>query len=208
MSDITIEYGTAAYSAEKQKLADFILMFGDLSTQQIDFIASKAKFTTLLKDEYFSKAGKIPTQVSFLLNGIFRLSYYDNDGEEITNYFIEGNQFIADYQNFEANLPSTDNLQAVTDCELLLFAKKDWAEISNAINGWDKITDKMYRKCLIETIEKRSPLVAEDATTRYLLFLKKFPSLANRIPLSYIASYLGITQQSLSRIRKNIGRRQ
>jgi hypothetical protein len=70
--------------------------------------------------------------------------------------------------------------------------------------GWDKIADRMYRKFLIETIEKRSPLVSEDATTRYLLFLKKFPSLANRVPLSYIASYLGITQQSFSRIRRNI----
>lgn len=81
----------------------------------------------------------------------------------------------------------------------------DWnKQISNTIVGWDKIADKMYRKYLIETIEKRSPLVSEDATTRYLLFFEKFPSLANRIPLSYIASYLGITQQSFSRIRKNI----
>jgi hypothetical protein len=47
-------------------------------------------------------------------------------------------------------------------------------------------------------------LVSEDATTRYLLFLKKFPALANRVPLAYIASYLGITQQSFSRIRRNI----
>jgi CRP-like cAMP-binding protein len=95
-------------------------------------------------------------------------------------------------------------LQAVTNCELLVFSRKDWDEILNSIVGWDKIADKMYRKCLIETIEKRSPLVSEDATTRYLLFLKKFPALANRVPLSYIASYLGITQQSFSRIRRNI----
>jgi hypothetical protein len=74
-------------------------------------------------------------------------------------------------------------LQAVTDCELLVFSRKDWDEILNSIVGWDKIAERMYRKCLIETIEKRSPLVSEDATTRYLLFLKKFPALANRVPL-------------------------
>ncbi|MBE9586239.1 Crp/Fnr family transcriptional regulator [Mucilaginibacter sp. JRF] len=187
-----------------KELTDFILQFGNLNKQQISFIVSKATRLTLSKDEYFSEAGKIPRQVAFILDGIFRLSYHNNEGEEITNYFINGNQFLADYENFESNLPSTDNLQAVTKCELLIFSKKNWEEITNTIIDWDKIADKAYRKCLLETIEKRSPLVSEDATTRYLLFLEKFPTLANRIPLSYIASYLGITQQSLSRIRKNI----
>ncbi len=187
-----------------KKLTDFILQFGNLSKQQTDFIASKGTELELRKDEYFSEAGKIPRQVAFILEGIFRLAYYNEKGEEITNYFIDGNQFLADYENFEKNLPSSDNLQAVIDCKLLVFSKKDWEEISNTIVGWDKIADKAYRKCLIETIEKRSPLVSEDATTRYLLFLEKFPTLANRVPLSYIASYLGITQQSFSRIRKNI----
>jgi hypothetical protein len=87
---------------------------------------------------------------------------------------------------------------------MLIFSKKDWSDISNAIAGWEKIETQIIRKCLMDTIERRSPLVSEDATTRYLSFIEKFPILVNRIPLSYIASYLGITQQSLSRIRKNI----
>jgi CRP-like cAMP-binding protein len=187
-----------------EALTDYILKFGNLNKEQTDYIASKATRCTLPKGEYFSVAGKIPRQVAFVLDGIFRLSFYNEKGEEITNYFIHGNQFAGDYENFEARSPSADNLQAVTDCELLVFSRKDWDEILDTIAGWDKIADKMYRKYLIETIEKRSPLVSEDATTRYLLFLEKFPALANRVPLSYIASYLGITQQSFSRIRRNI----
>jgi CRP-like cAMP-binding protein len=187
-----------------EALTNYILKFGNLSKEQTDFIATKATSITLPKGEYFSEAGKIPRQVAFILDGIFRLTFYNNKGDEITNYFIYGNQFAVDYENFEARLPSADNLQAVTDCELLVFSRKDWDDILNSIAGWDKIADKMYRKCLIETIEKRSPLVSEDATTRYLSFMEKFPALANRVPLSYIASYLGITQQSFSRIRRNI----
>jgi len=53
-------------------------------------------------------------------------------------------------------------------------------------------------------MERISPLITEDATTRYLTFLEKYPQLANRVPLAYVASYLGITQSSLSRIRKKI----
>jgi hypothetical protein len=59
-------------------------------------------------------------------------------------------------------------------------------------------------RALVRKVERINPLVSEDATTHYLEFLENYPGLANRIPLSYIASYLGITQQSLSRIRKNL----
>lgn len=187
-----------------KELSDYILQFGDLNKQQIDFIISKAQELELHKDDYFSEAGKIPKRVGFILEGIFRFCYYNNKGEDITSYFIDATSFLTDYQKFEDQLIASEYVQAVTDCKMLVFSKKDWDEISNSIPDWGKIVIKMYKKCMTEAIERRSPLVSEDATTRYLSFLEKFPTLANRIPLSYIASYLGITQQSLSRIRKNI----
>jgi len=87
---------------------------------------------------------------------------------------------------------------------MLVFSKKDWDEILNTILDWDKIAAKITHKCLTEAMDRRSPLVSEDGTTRYLSFLEKYPMLINRVPLSLVASYLGVTQQSLSRIRKNI----
>jgi CRP-like cAMP-binding protein len=185
-------------------LRDYVLNFGSLTNEQTDFVESKGTRSTLSEGKYFSVAGRVPNQVAFLIEGIFRLSYYNDKGEEITDYFLNGNQFIVDYQNFEGRSPSSTNLQAVTDCELLVFSRANWEDISRSIPGWDRIADKIYRKCLIETIEKRSRLVSEDATTRYLLFLEKFPAVANRVPLGYIASFLGITQQSFSRIRRSI----
>ena len=77
-------------------------------------------------------------------------------------------------------------------------------DLSNTIVVWDAIVNKIVQKALIEKLDRRSPLVEQDATTRYLNFLEKFPKITNRIPLSYLASYLGITQSSLSRIRKSI----
>lgn len=187
-----------------EKFIEYILQFGNLNKQQIDLIKSKAKEIELSKDEYLSEAGKIPRQVGFVLEGVFRFCYYNNKGEEITDYLIGENHFVTDYQNFAANMPASEYVQAVTNCKLLVFSKQDWDELLNTIIGWDKIVTKIVEKCLIQKIEARSPLVSEDATTRYLSFLQKFPTLANRVPLSYIASYLGITQSSLSRIRRNI----
>jgi CRP-like cAMP-binding protein len=189
--------------ATMEELIEYILQFGNLNKQQIDLIASKVKEIELEKDEYFSEAGKIPRQVGFVVEGVVRGCYYNNKGEEITRCFIAENNLVVDYVNFEANTASAEYLQASTDCKLIVFSKQDWEELSHTIVGWDIIKNKMVQKCLYQK-SRKSPVISQDATTRYLEFLENYPTLVNRVVLSHIASYLGVTQQSLSRIRKNI----
>ncbi|GAB3926719.1 Crp/Fnr family transcriptional regulator [Larkinella terrae] len=187
-----------------EALINYILQFGNLNKQQIEFITSKATELKLRKDDYFSEAGKIAKQVGFILDGIIRVCYYNNKGEEITNYFIEENNFVVDLDSFDNEISSAGYVQAIEDCKLIVFSKYSWEEIANTIVGWEGIVNKIVKKSLIQKIERRSPLVSEDAITRYLAFMEKYPKLINRIPLSYLASYLGVTQSSLSRIRKNV----
>ncbi len=187
-----------------ETVINYLLQFGNLNPQQIEFITEKGKALTFAKDDYFSEAGKIAKQVGFILEGILRVCYYDNKGDEITKYFIDENNFVVDLVSFDNKIPSSEYVQAVTNCKLIIFSKRDWEDISNTIVGWERITSKIIKKSLIQKIERRSPLVSEDATTRYLAFMETYPQLVNRIPLSYLASYLGITQSSLSRIRKSI----
>lgn len=187
-----------------EAFVNYILQFGNLNQQQTDFILSKAKILQLHKEEYFSEAGKIPRYVGFILRGVMRFCYYNNKTEEITHSFVEENNFVSDQQRFESQVIASEYIQAETDCELLVFSKKDWDEIGNTIVGWKDIEHLIIKNCLLKTIERRSPLVSEDATTRYLSFNAYYPSLINRVPLSHVASYLGITQQSLSRVRRNV----
>ncbi len=184
-----------------KELIEYILQFGNLNKQQIDLIKSKTTEKELRKNDYFIEAGKMFNQVVFILEGVLRICYYNNKGEEITKYFVDENRLVVNPYKGE---PMPEYIQAITDCKLILFSQQDWDELSNTIVGWESITNKIFQKGLIEKMDRRSSLVSEDASTRYLTFLEKFPTLANRVPLSYIASYLGITQQSLSRIRKNI----
>ena len=186
-----------------KELIEYILHYGDLNRQQIGLITSKAAELELSKDEYFSEAEKIPRQVGFIVEGVIRGCYYNNKGEEISRCFINENSLVVDYVNFEAGTSSSEYLQACTDCTLILFSKQNWKELSQTIVGWDNIKNKMVQKCLIQK-SRKGPVISQDATTRYLEFMENHPSLINRIPLGYIASYLGVTQQSLSRIRKNI----
>jgi CRP-like cAMP-binding protein len=187
-----------------ETVISYLLQFGNLNLHQIDFIKSKAAEITISKEDYFSEAGKIAKQVGFILEGVLRVCYYDNKGEEVTKYFIDENHFVVDLDSFDNKIPSSEYVQAVTECRLIVFSKQDWEEIAATIVGWESIINKIVKKALIQKIDRRSSLVTEDGTARYLAFMEKFPTLVNRIPLSYIASYLGITQSSLSRIRKNI----
>jgi len=192
------------YLASMKEFIDYILQFGTLNQQQIDLILKKITTLELQKDYYFSEAGKVSNQVGFVLDGIVRVCYYNNKGEEITKYFIDENNLVVDLESFETETPSTAYVQAVNDCKILIFSRKDWRELSDTIVGWDAIVHKLISKALRQKVERRSPLISEDATTRYLMFLEIYPNIVNRVPLSYVASYLGITQSSLSRIRKNI----
>lgn len=186
------------------KLINYLLQFGQLNHQQIELVKNRAVLKDLKKESYFSEAGKIPKEIAFLLEGIFRVSYYNNQGDEITKYFIDENNFVVDLNSYTQNIPSSEYVQAITDCKMIIFSKEVMKELSLTIIGWDNIVNQITSKALIEKVNRISPMLAEDATVRYLSFLEKFPTLANRIPLSYMASYLGITQSSLSRIRKNV----
>jgi CRP-like cAMP-binding protein len=186
-----------------KELIAYILQFGNLNQQQIALVEQHMTVVELPKDTYFSEAGKIPRQVGFIVTGVMRGCYYNNKGEEITRCFVSENSLVVDYAHFEAQTAAAEYLQAATDCQLIVFSKRNWEELSETIVGLDLIMSKMIQKCLFQK-SRKGPVISQDATTRYLEFLEQHPSLTNRIPLAYIASYLGVTQQSLSRIRKNI----
>lgn len=187
-----------------EALINHLLQFGPLNQPQIDLIKSKTAFRETKKDEYYQEAGKIPREVIFLTEGVLRICYYNNKGDEITKYFVAENNFVVDINSYNQGIPSTEYAQAVTHCKYCVLSKEAMNELSMTITTWDKIIAKIVAKGFAEKVNKISPMMTEDAGERYLKFLANFPTLANRIPLSYLASYLGITPSSLSRIRKKI----
>jgi CRP-like cAMP-binding protein len=189
-----------------EALINYLLQFGQLNQQQIELIKSKAAVREVKKDEYYAEAGKIAREVAFLTEGIIRICYYNNKGEEVTKYFVDENNFMVDINSYNQNVPSSEYAQAITDCRMVILSKQAMHELSMTIIVWDEIISKITTKALAEKVNKISTMMSEDATERYLNFFERFPTLANRIPLSYLASYLGITQSSLSRIRKNISK--
>lgn len=185
-----------------EPLTTYLTQFGRLTLQEIDLIASQVSERRLAKEALFSEAGKVPRQVGFVLEGVMRGYYYRN-GEEITRCFIPENNLVVDYLNFEEQTASTEYLQACTDCRIIVFSKSVWDGLSAQISLWDHMKSKMVQTCLYLKSRKH-PVISQDATTRYIEFLESYPSLVNRVPLAHVASYIGVTQQSLSRIRRNL----
>ena len=182
----------------------YILQFGNLNQQQIELISKKAIELELPKGQYFLESGKIALQFGFIVEGIIRIWSYNEEGDATTKYFIEENNILVNLESFDNKIPATSSSQAVTDCRLIVFSKQDWDNLLKNIDGWENIVHRIISRGLLLKVSRISPLISIDATARYLSFIDRYPNLANRIPLSFVASYLGMTQSSLSRIRKNL----
>jgi len=187
-----------------EELISYLLQFGHFNQKQIDLVKAKAQERFLPKGEHFSEAGKIARHIAFIQEGVLMICYYNNKGEEIVHHFVDENHFVVDLESFNHKISSMIYIRAVTDCKLVSFTFESFKELSEIIMDWDKIINKITIKTLLDKVNVEQPKLNTDAKTRYLDFLKNFPDLANRIPLVHIASYLGVTATSLSRIRKNI----
>ncbi|KAA0128379.1 Crp/Fnr family transcriptional regulator [Chryseobacterium sp. SN22] len=183
---------------------NFLLQFGHLTQQHIDLIKSKSTNLDLEKGTYFWETGKNSKYVGFVTSGILRVYYCNEEGNEFTHYFVEENHWLSDWDHPDKSVHPIANLQAITDCSCIVFLKKDWSELLDAVAELNTIIQKIIIKHKSKKLERRSSLISEDNTQRYLSFLEQYPNMVNRIPLSYVASYLGMKQQSLSRVRKNI----
>lgn len=183
----------------------YVSQFGRLTPQQQELVAQKATCVTLRKGDYFVDTGAVAQRVGFVKAGVLRVYSSTEEGEESTRYFIEEGHPILDIREPGAdNAASPCLVQAVTDCRLVVFTAQQWQTFFQLIPGWESIVHKIVAQAMREKMERVLPMVGQDAAARYTSFLLNYPQLANRVPLAYLPSYLGMTPSSLSRVRKHI----
>ena len=187
-------------------LDHFLLQMAPFTPEQLALIRGAATECSYRAGEYFAQAGRVAQDIGFVVSGVFRVCYYDREGREITKYFLDEAHFMVDLQSQQYQLPSTEYIQAVTAARVLVFSARAWHGLRQSLVGWPEVERTLISRALLEKVGRLSPLVNEDAATRHRHFLARFPVLANRVPLAQLASYLGITPQSLSRIRREMGR--
>ena len=151
---------------------------------------------TLFQSEHICR------QLFFVCKGILRILVQNENGHEVTHYFISENRFCTILNSFINQLVAHETIQAACDAEVLYIDRAALMELYDKYPVLKTAIDQSIQKTLLEKINTRNAYLGYDSSERYRLFLERQPDIARRVPLGDIASYLGITPQSLSRIRR------
>lgn len=149
------------------------------------------------------KYGEICRHIYFVNRGFIRIFYYKN-GKDITEWFADEKQFFFSITSYFEQTPSELIIEAIEDCEIIQLSKEGQdrlrrtnLEISNLIIGF-------YSRSLILSQKRMDSIQFETASKRYQNLLEQQPNILHKVPLQHVASFLGITQETLSRIRASI----
>jgi len=170
--------------------------------EQINAILPLVSRALYKKEEYFSKAGDCPTHIGYIVNGLFRLFYIDIKGREYTKYFNTQNSLVVVYNSILIDQPSNLYIQALEDSEVLLINYKEWLNFAEPHICWQIFFRKFAEQAYLEKEKRESDLLCYDAETRYRNFQKDFPGLDKEIKQHHIASFLGMSPETLSRVKK------
>lgn len=187
-------------------MRNYLKDFNILTNDEIDLFEKKVAHKKLRRGDFFIKEGQISKEVGFVTSGLFRSFYYSSLQEEVTYCFTFPNSFVSAYSSFLSQEKTIENIQALTDVDLLIISKDEILKLEQSSTNWLRLF-----KCIAEQeyikMEKRIFLLQkETAEQRYRDLLNNQPELLQLIPLNLLSSYLGITQRHLSRIRKLISK--
>ena len=155
------------------------------------------------KKEFILKEGQICDKIFFINSGSAR-DFFNIDGAEKTVQFFFGDSWFTDYNSFLTGEPTLENLQAIEPCEVVHFKKSDLYKLYVTNPVFERVGRVMAENAFIRLMNLTTMRTNQDPEERYLNLLKQRPEVVERIPQHYIASYLGLQPQSLSRIRKRI----
>lgn len=172
--------------------------------QEKDSLFSIFEKRVYQKGDEFSKAGSVTTEIAFLESGIFRHYRTIAEGEEHTFYFTVAHDFFSDLESFIGNFPSETTIQAVTECEVMVCKAIDLVTVVQQNMGLAPLFQLFISRASRISIELMQDMVHLSAEHRYQKLLNNQPEIILHSPSKYVASFLGIQPESLSRIKRQI----
>jgi CRP-like cAMP-binding protein len=177
----------------------------ELDKKEVELIKSSFKPLSLAKGTFFLRAGEVNKNVGFLQKGLVRYFVY-KDGEEATFEFTKEGEFIADYQSFNNNAISVQNIQAIEDCELLIINYPKVQAIFSTTKNGNLIGRQIIEHRFDVMVSQLLAIYMQSPEERYKNFISQYSDLTQRIPQYLIASYVGVKPPSLSRIRRRFAK--
>lgn len=181
-----------------------IFKTSSIAKEELKSILPKYKKVSFQKNDYLLKEGQIEKKYWFIESGFIRSYIIDIDGNDITFNLYASTDVVIDYPSLFFFTPTKENIQALTDCICWEIGYDDFQVLFNTILNFREQQRGLLVGSYFALKEHSISLIADEAKERYLKLLKNKPIIIQNISLKHIATYLGITDTSLSRIRKEI----
>jgi CRP-like cAMP-binding protein len=172
-----------------------------LTDQELEKIAALSVPKKLRKRQYILQEADICHHNCFVTKGCLRLYRIGDDGTEYIMRFATENWWISDRESFNDGSPSKSNIDALEDSEVILWTKENFEKLSKEIPGLTVFSERLLAKSFHSIQDRLYTQISQTAEEKYESFVNTYPDLFKRIPLHMIASYLGVSRETLSRIR-------
>lgn len=173
-----------------------------LDPSEMEPVEKAFREVRLAKGELWIRQGAICDKVAYMTRGSMRFFHIDHEGREITCHFAQPDGFISSFSSFLTGTPTSENISAIEDTVLRVISKKDLEALSVAVPKM-QVFRRIIAENLFIAMEKRiAMLQSRSAHERYEHLMRENPDVILRVPLQYTASFLGMTPQHLSRLRK------
>ncbi len=187
-----------------QPLIDFLQAYKNIPMEDREIIADHVTYREAKENDILLKEGRHPKELFFVCEGIIKIVGINDKSVDVTQFFVTENHLCTILKSFLNDTPANESILAATDLKLIVFNRDKLHQLYQKLPYFNQLITSITQQALLDKIQLRNAFRGEDATARYQLFLLRQPEVALRVSLSDVASYLGITQQSLSRIRKNM----
>ena len=188
----------------KDYLKKYIQTIFPMSNDKIELVSETFELLILEKNDFLLLENKISKNTYFLESGFIRSYTFDKNGQEVTTNIFSAPIFVNDFLSFFKQQTTTENYQAVTNCKLWQMSLENVQKNFHSIPEFREF-GRMMLVMNYDNLHKRMlGMIKETAETRYIKLIQQHNNIVKNIPLKMIASYLGITDTSLSRIRKEI----
>lgn len=184
------------------ELKDALHLSMGIPTAQLHEIVAFFQPRTIQKNDFFHKGDRVANQMGFLQSGFVREFFVDDAGREVTKWIARPGDFIMDVASFMFHQPARWSFQALTDCQLLVLSQADYERIGMQIPLWTSMEKLFIAKCFMVLENRIVSHLSMSSEERYKLYFAQNPELFNQVPLQYLASMLGMTPETFSRIRK------
>ena len=176
----------------------------EISDKDVEEVAAMFECRHIAKHEFLLRAGGRCDFWGFIQTGLLHVYSHTDTGEEYTNGFAKEDSFITDSISFYTKSPSLENIQALEDTTLVCTNFTKLQQLYNRFPAFDKFARILFEERLVGLKQRIFYRVQLDAQSRYLYFINTQPELIKRVPLKLIASYLSVTDSTLSRIRRKM----